>query len=103
MGEVSRLTGLEPHVLRNWEKNFSELRPKKNRAGNRAYREQEVELIFRIKELLLVNKFTVEGVQEILKAEKEEGPGHKPVEISPGLRKNLKEIRMFMTDLLEKL
>ncbi|MEP5945518.1 MAG: MerR family transcriptional regulator, partial [Balneola sp.] len=48
MGEVSKLTGLAPHVLRSWEKNYNELNPKKNSAGNRAYKEEEVELIFKI-------------------------------------------------------
>lgn len=64
MGEVSKLTGLAPHVLRNWEKSFDELSPKKNSAGNRAYKDEEVELIFRIKELLMEKKFTTAGVRK---------------------------------------
>ena len=63
MGEVSKLTGLAPHVLRSWEKNYSELNPKKNSAGNRAYKEEEVELIFKIKELLEEKKYTSAGVK----------------------------------------
>ena len=37
MGEVSTLTNLPPHVLRNWEKTYRELKPKKNSAGKIAF------------------------------------------------------------------
>lgn len=99
MGEVSKLTGLEPHVLRNWEKTYTELRPKKNSAGNRVYKEQELALIFRIKELLQDKKYSSEGVQEILK-------GGEPIsrpELSAKTRKDLNEIKVFLGDLLERL
>lgn len=99
MGEVSKLTGLEPHVLRNWEKTYTELRPKKNSAGNRVYKEQELALIFRIKELLQDKKYSPEGVQEILKdGEKKVTP-----ELSATARKDLNEIKVFLNDLLERL
>ncbi|MBD3616327.1 MAG: MerR family transcriptional regulator [Gracilimonas sp.] len=99
MGEVSKLTGLEPHVLRNWEKTYSELSPKKNSAGNRVYKEQELALIFRIKELLHERKYSSEGVQEILsEGEKKAAP-----ELSAEARKDLSEIKVFLNDLLERL
>lgn len=99
MGEVSKLTGLEPHVLRNWEKTYTELRPKKNSAGNRVYKEQELALIFRIKELLQDKKYSSEGVQEILKdGEKKATP-----ELSSAARKDLNEIKVFLNELLERL
>ena len=99
MGEVSKLTGLEPHVLRNWEKTYSELSPKKNSAGNRVYKEQELALIFRIKELLHDKKYSAEGVQEILsEGEKKEVPP-----LSAEARKDLNEIKVFLNDLLERL
>lgn len=66
MGEVSELTGLAPHVLRNWEKTYSQLSPKKNSAGNRAFKEEEVQLIFRIKGLL-ENKNTLAKGKACLK------------------------------------
>jgi DNA-binding transcriptional MerR regulator len=99
MGEVSKLTGLEPHVLRNWEKTYSELSPKKNSAGNRVYKEAELALIFRIKELLHDRKYSTEGVQEILSdGEKKEAPP-----ITAKARKDLNEIKVFLNDLLERL
>ncbi|HBX64709.1 MAG: hypothetical protein CL670_06855 [Balneola sp.] len=99
MGEVSKLTGLEPHVLRNWEKTYTELSPKKNSAGNRVYKEPELALIFRIKELLHDKKYSAEGVQEILSGEEEiETPP-----LSAEARKDLNEIKVFLNDLLERL
>ena len=45
IGEVCQITGLKPHVLRYWETQFKGLVPVKNRAGNRAYRRREIEMV----------------------------------------------------------
>jgi DNA-binding transcriptional MerR regulator len=66
ISEVCSQTGLEPHVLRYWETEFSQLRPKKNRAGNRAYREKDIELIQYIKDLLYEQQFTIPGAKRKL-------------------------------------
>jgi len=70
VAEVSRITELKPHVLRYWEKEFPELRPAKNRAGKRIYRLSDIRLIFRIKRLLYVEKYTVAGARERLARER---------------------------------
>jgi hypothetical protein len=63
------------------------------------YRENELALIFRIKELLHDKKYSTEGVQEILNgSEKEPKP-----ELSATARKDLNEIKVFLSDLLERL
>ena len=100
MGDVSKLTGLEPHVLRNWEKTYTKLKPKKNSAGNRVYKEQELALVFRIKELLHDRKYSSEGVNEILNGDKKE---EEAPELSAEARKDLNEIKVFLGDLLERL
>lgn len=61
--EVSELTGVAPHMLRAWESAFPMLKPKKNRAGNRAYRKRDIECIEQIRQLVLVEKFTYEGAR----------------------------------------
>lgn len=101
MGEVTKLTGLAPHVLRNWEKTYVQLSPKKNSAGNRAYKEEEVNLIFKIKELLEDKKYTSEGVRKILNGEPEEVESQ--TDLSADLRKDLAEVKVFLNELLEKL
>ena len=72
ISEVSKLTGLKQHVLRYWETEFPALSPKKNRAGNRAYRIKDIKLIFLIKHLLYNEKYTIEGAREQIKKSQEE-------------------------------
>ena len=66
ISEVSDLLGVKAHVLRYWESQFSMLRPKKNRAGNRMYRPEEVRLLLRIKELLYARRYTIAGARRTL-------------------------------------
>jgi DNA-binding transcriptional MerR regulator len=63
IGDVCDLTGLKPHVLRYWESQFRFLHPAKNRSGNRVYQRREVELVMLVKDLLYVNKYTIEGAR----------------------------------------
>jgi DNA-binding transcriptional MerR regulator len=63
IGEVCLMTGLESHVLRYWETEFPLLRPKKNRAGNRAYRDKDIEIIRFIKHLLYEEQYTILGAK----------------------------------------
>ena len=66
------MVGVKPHVLRYWETQFSMLRPKKNRAGNRMYRPEEMKLLMRIKELLYDRRFTIAGARRTLLDERKE-------------------------------
>ena len=72
ISEVSELLGVKPHVLRYWETQFSMLRPRKNRAGNRMYRPEELQLLGRIKELLYQRRFTIAGARRRLLDERKE-------------------------------
>lgn len=75
--EVCELTGLEAHVLRYWESEFGQLRPRKVRGGNRQYREREVQLIQRIQELLYQEHLTIQAARKKLAEEtkRQENPG----------------------------
>jgi DNA-binding transcriptional MerR regulator len=73
IGEVCDLTGLKPHVLRYWETQFEMLQPNKNRAGNRVFRPQEIELILLVRHLLYEEKFTIEGARQKLRELRREG------------------------------
>ncbi|HKJ66773.1 MAG TPA: MerR family transcriptional regulator, partial [bacterium] len=70
IGEVAEMTELKPYVLRYWETEFSSLKPAKNRAGNRTYRDQDIELLFQIKDLLYNQKYTIEGARQQLSKRK---------------------------------
>lgn len=64
IGEVCELTDLKPHVLRYWESQFRFLSPAKNRSGNRVYQRREIELIHLVKQLLYVEKYTIDGARQ---------------------------------------
>ncbi|WP_445665906.1 MerR family transcriptional regulator [Fodinibius sp. AD559] len=99
IGEVSDITDVEAHVLRYWETVFDELNPKKNKAGNRVYKENDIETILKLKELIQEKKYSTEGAQQVLKKDDEDDSKEIPVSV----KKDLKEIRLFLNQLLEKL
>ena len=66
IGEVSKMVGLKSYVLRYWETEFKQLSPPKNRAGNRTYRQKDIDLILKIKDLLHEKKFTIEGARSVV-------------------------------------
>lgn len=66
IGEVCSMIGVKPHVLRYWESQFDELRPNKNRSGNRVYQSGEIELIALIHHLVHEERYTVEGARKRL-------------------------------------
>ncbi len=66
IGEVCELAGVQAHVLRYWESEFSTLAPQKNRAGQRVYRKRDVEMALRIKELLYEDQYTIAGAKKRL-------------------------------------
>ena len=66
IGEVSKITDLKQYVLRYWETEFKQLNPNKNKAGNRTYRQKDIDIILEIKNLLYKEKFTIEGARKIL-------------------------------------
>lgn len=66
IGEVARLVGVEPYVLRYWESEFPQITPVKSQAKQRLYKREDVELIAAIKELLYDQKFTIDGARKRL-------------------------------------
>jgi DNA-binding transcriptional MerR regulator len=67
IGEFSRLTGVAPFVLRYWEDELPMLVPLKSPAGYRLYRQQEVDLVLKIKRMLYDEGFTLAGVRRHLR------------------------------------
>lgn len=97
IGEVSEMTDLEPYVLRYWESEFEVLQPQKNRAGNRAYTEEDLSIVLRIKQLLREEKYTIEGARQVF--EREDGSKRQPLEG----QEELLTLRTFLKNLREKI
>lgn len=110
ISEVSQLAQIQPYVLRYWETEFPELRPDKNRAGKRIYRENDVKLVFLIKKLLYDDKYTIEGArQKLRKLRKEKGAqlflslfDYKSEDLIAELKKDIKSLLAFIDDGKEK-
>jgi DNA-binding transcriptional MerR regulator len=66
IGEVAKLAGIKPYVLRFWETEFPALGPKKSGTGHRLYRRKDVELVLEIKRLLYDKRYTIEGARKTL-------------------------------------
>jgi DNA-binding transcriptional MerR regulator len=118
ISEVSKITDVEQYVLRYWETEFEELKPQKNRAGNRIYTNKDIQLIIHIKSLLREKKYTIEGAKKILEnyspegslppAESDpirnEGPSvHAEKKDRPSIKKDLEDIKTILELLVTKL
>src|ERR1700692_4202229 len=75
IGEVAKLAGIKPYVLRFWESEFTGLGPKKSGTGHRLYRRKDVELVLEIKRLLYDKRYTIEGARKFLDSRPREGAG----------------------------
>jgi DNA-binding transcriptional MerR regulator len=77
IGEVARLVGVKPYVLRYWETEFSVVRPGKTRSHHRLYRRRDVETLLEIRRLLYAERYTIEGAKRRLRelGRTEEPPG----------------------------
>ena len=73
IGEVCDLVGVQAHVLRYWETEFSVLSPQKNKSGQRSYRRRDVEIALRIKQLLYQEMFTIAGAKKKIQSEQRDG------------------------------
>jgi len=109
IGEVSKMTELKAYVLRYWETEFKQLKPPKNRAGNRTYRQNDIDLILFIKDLLYNKKFTIEGARTQLSSvadvvgTKEKVVKQAPVQSKPAKKETLVKIKQELETLLELL
>ena len=68
IGEVSSLANLPTYVLRFWETEFSQIKPKRTPSGQRVYTKSDVAIILKIKNLLYNQKYTIPGAKQHLKA-----------------------------------
>ncbi|MGD9898947.1 MAG: MerR family transcriptional regulator [Calditrichaceae bacterium] len=70
IGQVSEMTGIPQSALRYWETVFDVLKPKKSSGGNRQYLKHDIDIIFKIKDLLYEKAFTIKGANHQLNQNK---------------------------------
>jgi DNA-binding transcriptional MerR regulator len=92
IGEVARLAGIKPYVLRFWETEFPSLGPKKSGTGHRLYRRKEVELVLEIKRLLYEKRFTIEGARRSMETR---GKGEAARTVKPAKKEKARQSDLF--------
>lgn len=104
IGEVAELTGIKPHVLRYWEEEFGTFRPSKSRTQQRLYRRKDIELVFRLKELLYEQGYTIAGARKKLREPVVREPEQVLLPLAPSIdRRLLSEIRADLLQLRDRL
>jgi DNA-binding transcriptional MerR regulator len=105
IGDVSDITQLETYVLRYWESEFNLLRPARRTSGHRKYTKNDIDLIFRIKDLLYKKNYTIAGAKKYLLDERRKKPEQLDLNFQEGTAviEVLKSIRKDLTDLSNKL
>lgn len=92
IGEVEKITGIKAHVLRYWEQTLPFLRPQQDAQGRRLYTDHHLDLLFRMKHLIEVRKFTLEGAgQQLLADLSGTGESNRITELS-GIRSELLDL-----------
>jgi DNA-binding transcriptional MerR regulator len=86
IGDVARLAGIKPYVLRFWETEFPSLGPRKSGTGHRLYRRKDVELVLEIKRLLYEKRFTIEGARKFLENRAKPEPVARPTKAAKAAR-----------------
>jgi DNA-binding transcriptional MerR regulator len=96
IGEVAKIVGVEPYVLRYWETEFPILKPTKSRSSQRLYRKKDVEVLLEIKKLLYDEMYTIAGAKRRLMRMGEKGS-------SPQLPLDLQEVPLADSGALKKI
>ena len=73
IGEVSRLVGVAPHVLRYWEAQFTQLSPVKRADGRRYYRPDDVRLVAGLCQVLREDGLSIRGAKRLIASDRGAG------------------------------
>lgn len=106
IGEVSRLVGVDTHVLRYWESEFPLIKPFRGPSKQRLYRRRDVKYLLQIKHLLHEEGYTISGARKYIKRLTDEGYDLTKIKwYDPDAHRNalLREIKEELLVILEKL
>lgn len=100
IGEAARILGVEPYVIRYWESEFKNLRPRRTRSDQRLYRRSDIEALLKIRDLLYKEKFTIAGAKKKLSVAGgpavTESAGEGRGDLLKDIKKELRDIRNML-------
>ena len=97
IGEIAELLNVNVSLIRFWEKEFSILKPKKNKKGNRLFTSKDFDNLKIIYHLVKVRGYTLEGARKKLKDNKTDTINNFEI-VS-----NLEKIKRFLIKLKEEI
>ena len=97
--QVSDMTSLDATEVKRMEKEFPVLKPIRNRSGNRYYSDKELNLLFQIKDLYLVQKLPVEEVEKQLSGSSASFEMNETIR----LKRTLAEVRLELREIMDML
>jgi DNA-binding transcriptional MerR regulator len=106
IGDVAKIIGVRPHVLRYWESEFAALRPMKTRGSHRVYRRRDVELAMLVRRLLQDEGFTIAGAKKRLRELERDRVSSEPDPVAVrevGMRAEMLAVRKELGELLKSL
>lgn len=103
IGEVSKLAGVAPYVIRYWESEFEEISPKRAKSNQRLYRREDALLILKIKTLLHGKGYTIAGARKFLQSGNEIEETPQPDSSNGNAERKLKEIKSELLQLYNQL
>ena len=100
ISRTAEIIGVQPHVLRFWEKKFSSIKPKKNLSGRRFYSSNDIKTLLIIKKLLYEDGFTIKGAVSVIDKSKKNNENYEYV-INVNLTKSINLIQQGL-DIIKK-
>lgn len=97
ISEVATMFRVNTSLIRYWENEFDILQPKKNRKGDRLFRQEDIQHLKLIYHLLRERKYTIEGAKQKLKEDR------KLAARSFEMVQALLKVKGFLTELKEQL
>lgn len=97
IGEVAALFNVKPSLIRFWEKEFPQIKPHKNKKGDRLFTREDVKTFGLIFHLVKDRGYTLQGARDHLR-EKPEG-----ISTTADVVEALKSIRGFLVDLKKEI
>ena len=97
IGEITGRYKIRPSALHFWEKQFPELKPRRNKKGNRFYTEEDIRLLDMIYYLTKVKGYTLKGARERIKADR------KNIERNAAVSATLLRVKEFLSELKDGL
>lgn len=97
IGEVAKMFGVSTSLIRFWENEFTILKPKKNRKGNRLFTKKDINNLQIIYHLVKERGFTLEGAKKELKENKDD------VYDKVAIAQSLQKVKDFLLEIKDSL